>query len=116
MSRFKTWQKAGLSLAGLHAALSIFLSALALGGWWYQETFWYRILLLIDYVPAELHRAFLSVVELPRIYDAPLTWRDRIVISSSGWILGLTWWFLLGALGSTACVWLARQVRRRRAR
>ena len=97
----KVWQKSALITAGSFLLLSAGLQILG-RWWWYPETIWYRALMWLNVPPAELSRLLLHWLEIPRIYDIPLTWRETLVINSIQYGLAIPWWCLLGAAGSVA--------------
>lgn len=99
----KDWQKGGLYTAGASAFLGIFLELLNRTGWWYQETIWFQALVNLNYPAGELKRIVLNKLEVPRLYDVPLTWREAVIINLTDWTFAIIWWFLLGAAVST--VW-----------
>jgi hypothetical protein len=57
-------------------------------------------LVLLNYPAGELTTVLLHKLEVPRLYDVPLTWREVIMIHLTGWSLGIIWWFLVGAAAS----------------
>jgi len=85
------------------ALLAALLDALKRAGWWYQETIWFRALVYLNYPAGELTKLVLHKLEVPRLYDVPLTWREAIIINVTGWSFGIIWWFLLGA--AAAVIW-----------
>ncbi len=115
MSKFKIWQRWGLTGVVLNLMLALGLYMLDRIHWWYSDTIWYRLLRVIDYPPGRIERAFLNWIQVPRIYDVPLTLREAAIIYSTGYLLGCAWWFLLGALGSVAWVWLGKHLKPRHA-
>jgi hypothetical protein len=72
----KVWLRGGLYTAATAALLAIFLELLSRAGWWYQETIWFRALVLLNYPAGELTTVLLHKLEVPRLYDVPLTWRE----------------------------------------
>ena len=106
-ANLKTWQKGGLCTAGLFLVLSVALREVS-RVWWYQETIWFKALVALNYPAAELGRVFLNRVGIPRIYDAPVSWRETLVINLTAFTFGTIWWFLLGALGSVVWLWLEK--------
>ena len=99
----KDWQKGGLYTAGAFAFLGILLRLLNRTGWWYRETIWFQALVNLNYPAGELTRIVLNRLEVPRLYDVPLTWREAVIINLTGWTFAIIWWFLMGAAVST--VW-----------
>lgn len=99
----KDWQKGGLYTAGASGFLGIFLELLNRTGWWYQETIWFQALVNLNYPAGELKRIVLNKLEVPRLYDVPLTWREAVIINLTDWTFAIIRWFLLGAAVST--VW-----------
>jgi hypothetical protein len=102
----KTWQRGGLYAAATAVALMVFLELLNRAGWWYQETIWYGALAWLNYPAVELQRIVLNELQIPRIYDIPLSWRELVVIKATQWGFTIIWWFLLGAAVSTIWQWL----------
>jgi hypothetical protein len=113
VKKLKNWQMWGFVAAGLCLALDMIL--LAIGNvWLYQETGWYTFLIFMSYPASVLHRAFLHGVGIPRIYDVPMTWSETLIANISGVILGCSWWFLLGVVGSIIWQWLVKRLRGRK--
>jgi hypothetical protein len=53
------------------------MELLSRSGWWYQETIWFRALVYLTYPAGELTPLVLNKLEVPRLDDVPLTWRDQ---------------------------------------
>ena len=96
--------KSGVYTAATVALLAICLQVLSRAGWWYQGTIWFRALLYLNYPAGELTVLVLRKLEVPRLYDVPLTWRETVITNLTGWSFGIVWWFFLGA--AAALVWL----------
>ena len=52
---------------------------------------------MVNYPPSVLSNAIFRWLGVPRLYDVPLTWPERVIMFSITWLLGIAWWFLLGA-------------------
>jgi hypothetical protein len=102
----KVWQRRGLYAAVTALALMVLLELLDRTGWWYQETLWYGGLMWLNYPPSELQRLVLNELQIPRIYDIPLSVRELVVIKATQWVFAIVWWFVLGAAVSTVWRWL----------
>jgi hypothetical protein len=66
----------------------------------------------LNYPADELATLVLNKLEVPRLYDVPLTWQEAIIINLTGWSFGIIWWFLPGATGSVVWLRLKRSARR----
>ena len=109
MKKLKKWQRWGLYAVGARLAIDLFTYALDRIHWYYQETIWYYALAFVDAPPGRIERAFLNWLQVPRLYDVPLTWREALIIYSSWIFLGYLWWFLLGAAAALIWTWFARR-------
>jgi hypothetical protein len=109
MMRMKTWQKFGLLTAGSALVLSLALRLLS-HVWWYGDTIWYRALIGLNAPAAKLERMLLIQLGIPRIYGVPLTMSETLIIEMTGIILGICWWFFLGAVGSIIWQRLAKRL------
>ena len=105
------WLKGGLYNAATATLLAVFMELLNRGVWWYQETIWFRALVYLNYPARELTTLVLNNLEVPRLYDVPLTWREAIIINLTGWSFGIIWWFLLAAAASVVWLRLKRPAR-----
>ncbi len=99
-SGMKNWQKWGLRSVALSLVLHPLLNWMA-RRWFFEETIWYSVLMLVDYPAAWLDRVFLNWARVPRIYDSPLEPHEAVIINLSGLVFGVIWWFILGAVLST---------------
>jgi hypothetical protein len=116
MGKLKIWQRWGLYGVSANLALALVAQTLDRIHWWYQETIWYEILIVVDHPIAEIERVFLNSIHVPRLYDVPLTWRESVIIHATGLVLSSVWWFLLGAVFSVAWAWAAKRIRAARYR
>ena len=109
MRNLKLWQRSGLAAAAGIVLLEAVLGVVSRASWWYQETIWYRCLMVINYPAAKLHQLLLHWLVIPRIYDVPLKWDEALVIYLTGFGLSAIWWFFLGAAVSVVWSWLSRR-------
>lgn len=110
--RLKYWQRWGLVAAVCHL-----VAAAALGQfqriWWFQETYWYRALMAIDYPVGVLHGAVLRLLNVPRLYDVAPPAREVLITHCTGIPIGFAWWFVIGAVASLSVRALRMKLRRK---
>jgi len=80
----RVWRKGGLYTAGTATLLAVFLELPIRAGAWHQATIWYRALVFLNYPAGELTPAGLNRRAVPRLYGAPLTWREALIVNLTG--------------------------------
>lgn len=93
------WQKSGLLTAGTAVLVNGILRSLS-HVWWYQETKWFRALAVLNAPAWDLANFILNRIGVPALYDVPLPWREAVLIELTNIVLGVAWWFTLGAIAS----------------
>ena len=109
----KTWQRWGLIAAASIVLLKGILDALS-EVWWYQETIWYRCLMMVNYPVEELSRVLLNWLQIPKISGIGITnqWHETVIMYLINYGLGVAWWFFLGAGVAITRSWLIRCFKR----
>jgi hypothetical protein len=112
MSHLNLWQRAGLFTAGTALLLAVLLRLLS-HVWWYSGTIWYRALVVLNYPAAGLSSLILDALGIPQLYGVPLPWHETLLIELTNFVLGMIWWFVLGAAISIVWQSMKKRVRQR---
>jgi hypothetical protein len=110
LKRLQKWQKWGGCAAILFLVIFITLELLR-GVWWYEDTIWFNLLYILNYPPGKLNQMVLNYLKIPRIFDVPIPWYQNMFINMLAAIIGIMWWFFLGAIGSIIWKWIATHLR-----